>query len=212
MKFRHGTNGHGDETGPRNFLRSDSVLAVVLVTDEDDCSMPTMDLITQDGLGPVNPNMVRNTRIDHNYFHDKALGSGEAIVLGGLGVTGDYQDTFSTIEYNVFQNCDGDAEIISVKSSSNALRYNTILTSNGTLSLRAGNRSSVYSNFMLQGGKSGAGGIKLYEMELESVRDNDCKIDNAEFDRREEKWNAPKNETCACCRAVQQPARRMPHS
>jgi poly(beta-D-mannuronate) lyase len=116
-----------------------------------------------EGQGPFNPNMPRHTRIDHNYFHDQASGMSETMVLGGLGTTGDYQDTFTTVEQNLLENCDGDAEIISVKASSNTIRYNTVRTSVGTISLRAGNDSAVYGNFMLQGTKSGAAGIKLYE-------------------------------------------------
>ncbi|HZP58819.1 MAG TPA: chondroitinase-B domain-containing protein, partial [Opitutaceae bacterium] len=114
------------------------------------------------GNGPVNPNMSRNTRIDHNYFHDKS-GTGETIGLGAIGVTGDYQNTNSLVEYNLFVNCDSDPEIITTKSSSNIIRYNTVRTCSGMFSLRAGNGSSIYGNFMLQGRKSGTGGIKIYE-------------------------------------------------
>lgn len=115
------------------------------------------------GNGPVNPNMARHTLIDYNNFHDKASGSAETIVLGGLGVTGDYQDTFTTIENNLFVNCDGDAEIVSVKASSNIIRYNTVVTSGGVLSARSGNKNSFYGNFILAGGKSGSAGVKLNE-------------------------------------------------
>ena len=31
------------------------------------------------------------------------------------------------------------------------------------ISLRAGNKNEIYGNFMFQGGKSGAGGIKFFE-------------------------------------------------
>jgi len=116
-----------------------------------------------EGHGPVNPNMARNTLIDHNYFHDKASGTAETIALGAIGVTGDYQNTNSIVEYNLFVNCDGDPEIITTKSSSNIIRYNTFRTCYGTISLRAGNNSAIYGNIMLQGDKSGSGGIKLFE-------------------------------------------------
>ncbi len=116
-----------------------------------------------EGNGPINPNLPLNTRIDHNYFHDQADGASEVIVLGGLGVTGDYQNYGSIVEDNLFVNCDGDPEFISVKSSGNFVRYNTVRTSKGMISLRAGNRTVVHNNIMLQGGKSGAGGIKIYE-------------------------------------------------
>jgi hypothetical protein len=115
------------------------------------------------GHGPYNPKMARHTRIDHNYFHDMGSGSGESIVAGGIGTAGDYQDTYTVIEDNLFENCDGDPEVISVKSSSNVIRNNTIRTSGGMISLRAGNHSVVTGNLMLAGGKAGSGGVKVYE-------------------------------------------------
>ena len=79
-----------------------------------------------------------------------------------VGVCGDYQGTHSTVEYNLFVNCNGDPEIISTKSSTNTLRFNTVLTSAGVFSLRSGNGSSVYGNFFLCGGTGG--GVKINEM------------------------------------------------
>jgi poly(beta-D-mannuronate) lyase len=113
------------------------------------------------GYGPFNPNMARYTRVDHNYFHDQASGVGEIMVLGAIGMTGDYQDGFTTVEYNLFENCDGDPEIISSKSSGNTLRYNTVRSSAGVFSLRAGNHCSVYGNFFLCAGSGG--GVKMSE-------------------------------------------------
>jgi poly(beta-D-mannuronate) lyase len=115
-----------------------------------------------EGNGPVNPNISRNTLIDHNYFHDMGSGDGETIVLGGIGVTGDYQSTNSIVEYNLFVNCNGDAEVVSVKSSSNILRYNTVRTSDGVFSLRSGNGSTINGNFFLCAGIGG--GVKINEM------------------------------------------------
>ena len=116
------------------------------------------------GYGPYNPNMTRQTWIDHNYLHDHytpAANGGETIQLGAIGDTGDYQSIYSTVEYNLFVNCDGDPEIISVKSSNNTLRYNTVTNSSAVFSLRAGNSDSVYGNFFLCGGSGG--GIKMCE-------------------------------------------------
>jgi len=115
------------------------------------------------GGSPNNPNMARNTRIDRNYFHDKKSSTGEVMTLGGIGITGDYQDTFSLVENNLFVNCDGDAEMIASKSSSNTIRLNTVRTSVGMISLRAGNKCKVQDNIQIQGGKSGTAGIKIYE-------------------------------------------------
>ena len=113
------------------------------------------------GYGPFNPNIARYTHIDHNHLHDEGSGDGEIMVLGAIGDTGDYQSTFTLVEYNYFEACDGDPEIISVKSSSNTLRYNTVTNSAGVFSLRAGNDDSVYGNFFLCGGTGG--GIKISE-------------------------------------------------
>jgi poly(beta-D-mannuronate) lyase len=116
------------------------------------------------GYGPFNPNMARYTRIDHNYFHDHhtpAASGGETIQLGAIGDTGDYQSDLSLVEYNLFVNCDGDPEIISVKSSSNVIRYNTVRTSSAVFSLRAGNGDTVYGNYFLCAGSGG--GIKSSE-------------------------------------------------
>jgi len=114
------------------------------------------------GGGPYNPNMARYTEIDHNYFHDQGSNDGEILALGAVGVCGDYQGTHSTVEYNLFVNCNGDAEIITTKSSTNTIRFNTVITSAGVFSLRSGNSSSVYGNFFLCGGTGG--GVKINEM------------------------------------------------
>jgi poly(beta-D-mannuronate) lyase len=125
---------------------------------------PTLSRSTwANGGGPFNPDMARDTRVDHNYFHDMASGTAECIVLGGLGMTGDYEDLRTVVEYNLFTNCDGDPELVSIKSSSNIIRYNTVRTSSGGFVSRAGNKNEIYGNFSLQGGKGH--GIRIHEMD-----------------------------------------------
>ncbi len=164
--------GHSDsnridynEFGPQNVTTKQNYIAPMGSVTIAGVTPPSDRTSWADGNGPVNPNMARNTRIDHNYLHDKPATSngGEAIALGAIGVTGDYQNVNGIVEYNLFVNCDADPEIITVKSSSNTVRFNTIRTCAGMLSLRSGNSSAVYGNIMLQGGKAGSGGIKIYE-------------------------------------------------
>jgi len=126
-------------------------------------SVPSDRTDWANGHGPNNPNMARNTQIDHNYFHDQTTAASAAITMGGIGLAGDYQNTNTIFEENLLVNCDGDAEIIENKSSSNIIRNNTIRTSIGMISLRSGNSSTVSGNLMLQEGKTGTGGIKMYE-------------------------------------------------
>jgi Protein of unknown function (DUF4038)/Chondroitinase B/Putative collagen-binding domain of a collagenase/Right handed beta helix region len=102
-------------------------------------------------------------RIDHNHFRDigpRAENEMEAIRVGWSEISESSGHT--TVEQNLFENCDGDPEIVSVKSNDNIVRYNTFRTSQGTLTQRHGNRGQLYGNFFLGGGKAGTGGIRLY--------------------------------------------------
>ena len=101
-------------------------------------------------------------RIDHNYFgYRPVLGfnGGETIRVG----TSEWSqyDSFSTVEYNYFEQCDGEIEIISSKSCGNIYRYNTFYKCAGTLTLRHGNRCTVEGNFFLQGNEDNSGGIRI---------------------------------------------------
>jgi len=101
-------------------------------------------------------------RIDHNYFGprpDLGYNGGETIRIG----TSDYSLTNSrtTVEKNVFYQCDGEIEIISNKSCENVFRHNTFLESKGTLTLRHGNRCLVEGNFFFGNFLNDAGGIRI---------------------------------------------------
>jgi hypothetical protein len=101
--------------------------------------------------------------IDHNHFRDigpRATNEMEAIRIGWSGIS--RSSGFTVVESNLFDNCDGDPEIISVKSNDNTVRYNTFRTSQGTLSHRHGDRGTFHGNFFLGGGKAGTGGIRVY--------------------------------------------------
>ncbi|MDR6549957.1 chondroitinase-B domain-containing protein [Paenibacillus qinlingensis] len=114
--------------------------------------------------------------IEYNYFHDigpRATNEMEAIRLGVSTLS--MSNAYATIQYNLFENCDGDPEYISVKSGNNTVRYNTFRNSQGVLSSRHGHAQSFYGNFFLGDGvKSGIGGIRLYA--------NDHKVFNNYFE------------------------------
>jgi poly(beta-D-mannuronate) lyase len=101
-------------------------------------------------------------RIDNNYFgHRPELGKngGETIRIGTSSRS--MQDAYVTVEQNLFEECDGEIEIISNKSGNNIFRHNTFRRSSGTLTLRHGNEASVYGNYFLGEGKSGTGGVRI---------------------------------------------------
>lgn len=68
---------------------------------------------------------------------------------------------YTKIEQNLFENCDGDPERVFVKTCDNIIRYNTFLSSKGTVCLRNGNRTVVNGNYFLGQGKEGTGGIRF---------------------------------------------------
>lgn len=101
-------------------------------------------------------------RIDRNHFgHRPDLGKngGETIRIGTSSRS--MQNAFVTVENNLFEECDGEIEIISNKSGRNTFRYNTFRRSAGTLTLRHGDDAHVYGNFFLGEGKSGTGGVRI---------------------------------------------------
>jgi hypothetical protein len=65
-------------------------------------------------------------------------------------------------EWNLLQECDGDPEVVSVKASDMTIRYNTVRRSQGVMSLRHGDRNSLYGNVVLGEGRPGTGGIRMY--------------------------------------------------
>lgn len=100
--------------------------------------------------------------IDFNYFaHRPELGvnGGETIRVG----TSDWSmyDSYTIVENNYFEHCNGETEIISNKSCENIYRYNTFYECEGTLTLRHGNRCTVEGNFFIGNKLSDTGGVRI---------------------------------------------------
>lgn len=115
----------------------------------------------------------QHDRIDHNYFKNngpRAVNEQESIRIGWSEMS--LSSGYTIVEHNLFEDCDGDPEIVSVKSCDNIIRHNTFKGSYGTLSLRHGNRNRVEGNYFFGNGKeigtspAGAtlytGGIRIY--------------------------------------------------
>lgn len=101
-------------------------------------------------------------QIDHNYFGPRPeLGrnGGETIRIGTS--TWSMYDSFTTVEQNIFEHCNGELEALSNKSGKNTIRNNLFYECKATLTLRHGNHSEVYGNFFLGNGKPGTGGVRI---------------------------------------------------
>ncbi len=71
-------------------------------------------------------------------------------------------DSMTTVSDNLFKKCDGEMEIISVKSGKNIIKGNTFDECAGTLTLRHGNGSTVERNLFVGRQKKETGGIRIY--------------------------------------------------
>ena len=103
-------------------------------------------------LGPSGA-MAKRVHVHHNYFfnHQFAGSNGGESIRLGLSDRQSYSAN-ALIENNLFEKADGDSEAISVKSSDNVVRYNTIRDSKGYIVLRHGNRSVVEGNLLFGSG------------------------------------------------------------
>ena len=111
-------------------------------------------------------------KIDHNYFGPRPiLGSngGETLRIG----TSHYSlsDSFTTVENNYFDRCDGELEIISNKSGHNLIKGNVFFESRGTLTLRHGNDNLIEDNVFFGNGVDHTGGIRLIN-KRQTIRNN----------------------------------------
>jgi poly(beta-D-mannuronate) lyase len=100
--------------------------------------------------------------IDNNYFGPRpTLGSnsGETIRVGVS-----QHCTFNSntqIINNVFDRCDGETEIISIKSCGNVIRNNIFRECQGSVTLRHGNDNVVEGNLFLGNKKQATGGVRI---------------------------------------------------
>lgn len=111
-------------------------------------------------------------QIDHNYFGPRpSLGAngGETIRIG----TSQWStfNSYTTVANNIFDKCDGETEIISIKSGHNLISSNLFYECDGTVTFRHGNNSEVANNYFIGNGKKNTGGIRIIG-EQQNVHDN----------------------------------------
>lgn len=113
-----------------------------------------------------------HARIDHNYFGPRPVlgeNGGETIRIGTSHES--LSDSFTIVEDNFFERCDGEVEVISVKSGANILRRNVFVESQGALVLRHGHGNLVEDNVFFGNGVENTGGIRIIN-ERQTVRNN----------------------------------------
>jgi len=137
----------------------------------------------------------QNDTIDYNHFKNngpRAENEQESIRIGWSEMS--LSSGFTIVEHNLFENCDGDPEIVSVKSCDNTIRHNTFISSYGTLSLRHGNRNRVEGNYFFGNGKpigTSESGSNLYTGGIRIYGTDHMIINNYMQGLNGTKWDAP---------------------
>jgi len=111
-------------------------------------------------------------RIDHNYFGPRSiLGSngGETLRIGTSHHS--LKDSYTKVENNYFDRCDGELEVISNKSGFNEFRGNVFFESRGTMTLRHGNDNLMENNVFIGNGVDHTGGLRLIN-KRQTIRNN----------------------------------------
>jgi poly(beta-D-mannuronate) lyase len=149
------------------------------------------DISLDNTNGPIIMVYPKNNRIDHCYIHDftkedrwiqKDPGSkSEDYILidhniiknRKKGSKGNGYETIqlrneensikskSIIYQNMFEKCDGEIEMISIKSSDNIIANNTTISSKATITLRSGNNNYIVNNKFLQNNTDNSGGLRI---------------------------------------------------
>lgn len=101
-------------------------------------------------------------QIDHNYFGprpDLGVNGGETIRIGTS--TYSMNDSYTTVQHNIFDKCNGEMEIISIKSGYNKILNNLFYECVGTITFRHGNHSEVSNNYLIGNNVANTGGIRI---------------------------------------------------
>ena len=100
--------------------------------------------------------------ITHNYFGKRSplASNGGEIIRVGLSQHCQFNSN-TQIRNNFFEDCDGEAEIISIKSCSNVVESNIFKECQGSVVLRHGNNNIVSNNYFLGNDKPGSGGVRV---------------------------------------------------
>lgn len=101
-------------------------------------------------------------RIDHNHFAPRPVYGSNGAETIRVGTSQQALRSSNTlIEENLFERCDGEVEVVSIKSSDNIVRRNLFFESQGVLALRHGDRNLVEENLFVGNGIRNTGGIRI---------------------------------------------------
>lgn len=103
-------------------------------------------------------------QIDHNYFGPRDVYGSNGAETMRIGTSQQsYMSSNTIVEDNLFERCNGEVEVISVKSCDNIVRRNTLVECEGVVALRHGRRNKVEDNWFIGNGRRNTGGVRIVD-------------------------------------------------
>lgn len=103
-------------------------------------------------------------RVDHNYFGPRPVYGSNGAETMRIGTSQQAYETSATVvEENFFHGCNGEVEIISVKSSGNTVRNNVFYECQGVVALRHGRGNTVAGNLFNGNDVRNTGGVRVVD-------------------------------------------------
>lgn len=101
-------------------------------------------------------------RVDHNWFGPRPVYGSNGAETIRVGTSQQaHTSSFTLIEENLFDRCNGEVEVVSIKSGDNTVRGNRFWECEGVLALRHGDRNVAEANIFVGNGKRNTGGIRV---------------------------------------------------
>lgn len=100
--------------------------------------------------------------IDHNYFGPRPVYGSNGAETIRVGTSQQcMQNSRTLITENMFDRCNGEVEVVSIKSSENTISNNVFYECQGVLALRHGDRNTASGNLFIGHGVRNTGGIRI---------------------------------------------------
>ena len=100
--------------------------------------------------------------IDHNYFGPRPVYGSNGAETIRIGTSQQcMQNSRTQLCDNLFDRCNGEVEVVSVKSSGNTIARNVFYECQGVLALRHGDRNNAEGNLFIGHGIRNTGGIRI---------------------------------------------------
>lgn len=107
-------------------------------------------------------NQQNGHQIDHNWFGPRPIFGSNGAETIRVGTSNEaHTSSYTTIEHNYFEQCNGEVEVVSIKSSDNIVRHNTFKQCCGVLAFRHGDRNKAYQNCFYGDNIPNTGGIRV---------------------------------------------------